>query len=188
MTGTAVPPNVIEAIERLRSGDRATQSQCYELLQRVSGGHVDWADAAWSLFLDLLRHKDNRVRSIAGQTLCGLAPSASSRLVGYDLDALIEATRDERFVTARHILLALWKVGIADTKVRAALTAKLSTRYKSCASEKNATLVRYDILCTLRRLFDATTDEAVKASALRLVELEQDPKYRKKYAGAWRGA
>lgn len=47
---------------------------------------------------------------------------------------------------------------------------------------------RYDIHCTLRKLFDATSDQTVKSAALSLMPPEQDPKYRKKYAGAWRGA
>lgn len=186
MTRAAIPADVFEAIEQLRSGNRVVHGQCFELLQRVCERRVDWADAAWPLLLDLLSNKDNRVRSIAGQTLCSLASSASSRLVVRDLDALIEATRDERFVTARHILLALWKIGVADAALRTALVARLSARYGSCAGEKNATLVRYDILCTLRRLFEATADEAVKTCASRLIPLEPDAKYRKKYSAAWR--
>jgi hypothetical protein len=48
--------------------------------------------------------------------------------------------------------------------------------------------MRYDIHCTLRKLYDATADVAVKSAALALLPLEVDLKYRNKYEGAWRGA
>jgi hypothetical protein len=51
----------------------------------------------------LLRRRDNRVRSIAGQTLGRLAAGASRGTVLNDLDALVAVTHDEHFVTARRI-------------------------------------------------------------------------------------
>jgi hypothetical protein len=38
----------------------------------------------------------------------------------------------------------------------------------------------------MRNLYDAIKDEKVKAKALELIELEEDVKYRKKYASLWR--
>jgi hypothetical protein len=40
----------------------------------------------------------------------------------------------------------------------------------------------------LRQLFDSTNDATIKELALQLIEQEQDSKYRKKYAGAWKDA
>jgi hypothetical protein len=53
-------------------------------------------------------------------------------------------------------------------------------------TEKNGTLIRYDISQSLHRLYDAVKDETVRAKALALIETEADRKYRKKYAGLWR--
>lgn len=39
-----------------------------------------------------------------------------------------------------------------------------------------------------RALYDATGDADVRSAALSLIDAEADPKYRKKYATAWRGA
>lgn len=114
MTNAPLPPKVEHAIDGLASGDRAVQGPSYEFLSDAVAGKVGWADPAWNKLKPLLRHKNNRVRSIAGQVLCGLAPSASHSLVGHGLDELISVTRDERFVTARHVLLALWKVGVGN--------------------------------------------------------------------------
>jgi hypothetical protein len=62
----------------------------------------------------------------------------------------------------------------------------LEKRFHECISEKNCTLIRYDIIVDLRQLYDAVGDEPVKAKALELIEAEADLKYRKKYAGVWK--
>jgi hypothetical protein len=103
-----------------------------------------------------------------------------------DLPALLAVTRDERFVTARHCLQSLWKVGIAGESQRAALVKGLVRRFRECSNEKNCTLIRYDILAVLRRVYDATGDARVKSAAEMLISLEEDLKYRKKYTTLWR--
>ena len=188
MARTSIPPSVAKAIAQLASADRAAQGDSYRQLQEAVNGGIGWADEAWPQVVPLLGHKDNRVRSIAGQTLCELAPRASAALVKRDLDKLVKATHDERFVTARHILLALWSIGQADAQLRKLLLAKLSVRSAACATEKNGTLMRHDIHCALRRLFDATADPAVKVAAEALLPHEPDEKYRKKNASVWKGA
>jgi hypothetical protein len=59
-------------------------------------------------------------------------------------------------------------------------------RFRECATEKNCTLIRYDILQVLRRIYDAVGDPQMRSTAESLIPLEQDAKYRKKYATLWR--
>lgn len=184
----ATPTNVREAIAVLAGGDRNLQGEAYSTLLEATKEEVGWADEVWRDFVELLGHRDNRVRSIAGQMLCNLARSASEETVMGGLDALEGATRDEKFVTARHVLEGIWKVGLGGGPLRGEVVRRLEARFRGCSGEKNGTLVRHDILVCLRRLFDATGDEGVKETALGLIPLEEDLKYRKKYAGAWRGA
>lgn len=54
------------------------------------------------------------------------------------------------------------------------------------AEEKNGTLIRFDIIQGLRKLYDRDQDETVRQKALELMETEADLKYRKKYASVWR--
>ncbi|NMO18749.1 hypothetical protein HPC49_13280 [Pyxidicoccus fallax] len=168
--------------------DAQAQGAAFTSLQAAAEAPVPWVYAVWDELLSILRHKDNRARAIAGQLLCHLAKSDSEGRLEKDLEKVLEVTHDEKFVTARHVLLASWRTGVGNTTVRKQLVRALSDRFKSCASEKNGTLVRYDILCALRSLFDETADAKVREAALALIPLEEDPKYRKKYATAWRGA
>ena len=91
-----------------------------------------------------------------------------------------------RFVTARHCLQSLWKVGVVGNKQQKVYMDGLERRFKECTTEKNGTLIRYDIIQSLRNVYDAIKDEKVKEKALELLETVEDLKYRKKYATLWK--
>ena len=70
--------------------------------------------------------------------------------------------------------------------MRKVVVDAFADRFKDCASEKNCTLIRYDIIQGLRNLYDEVKDEKIKQKALELIETEEDLKYRKKYASVWK--
>ena len=173
-------------LNNLRSEDRELQNKAFSAILEATAEPVDWAYAAWDGLLADLRHNDNHVRAIAAQVLCNLAKSDLEKRMLKDFPALLAVTKDERFVTARHCLQALWKVGAAGREQQQLVVDGLAGRFKECATEKNCTLIRYDIIQDLRNLYDVVKDEAIKEKALELVAGEEDLKYRKKYAGVWR--
>lgn len=175
-------------LNNLYATDRALQNEAYDALMRATETPVDWAYDAWDDLVTALQHEDNHVRAIAAQVLANLANSDPDDRMARDFDTLLNVTRDERFVTARHALQSLWKLGLPGESQRQRLLDGLTRRFGDCASEKNCTLIRYDIAVGLRTLYDATGDDVVKTTALNLIDTEDDPKYRKKYAAAWRGA
>src|SRR5215472_15882365 len=162
------------------------QNHAYQALLKASDSPVDWAYEVWDDLLRTLVEGDNRQRSIAAQVLSNLAKSDPMERMLRDLPALLKVTKDERFVTARHCLQSLWKVGVAGEPQREALLKGLEARFKDCRAEKNCTLIRHDILIVLRRVFDVGNDEQIRLTAERLMSVEEDLKYRKKYATVWR--
>jgi hypothetical protein len=156
-------------------------------LLRATESHVDWAYEVWDDLLAHLQHKNNHVRAIAPQVLCNLAKSDPEQRMMRDFAALLAVTKDEKFVTARHCLQALWKVGAAGAPQQQFVLDGLAGRFSECISEKNGTLIRYDIIQGLKQLYDHTKDEQIRARALALIATEQDEKYRKKYASVWKG-
>lgn len=183
-----VPPGVHDAIRRLASGERDAHGADFALLEQETAKPVPWSDAAWPEFVRLLKHHDNRVRSIAGQILSRLAPGASRDLVLVDVPALIAVTRDERFVTARHVLGSLWRVGKMDDQIRLALVDQLVNRSLNTAGEKNGALIRYDIVCCLHRLFAETGDVQVRIAADEIIAREPEEKNARKMRTAWKGS
>ena len=176
------------SMDDLKSKDKQSQDQAFLALSQMTKEPVDWAYEVWDEFLLVIVEGDNRQRSIAGQLLCNLAKSDPKERILKDSAALLALTKDERFVTARHCLLSLWKVAVVGARQRKAVVDGLAQRFKECTAEKNCTLIRYDIQCTLRRVYDLQSDPKLRATAERLIDLEEDPKYRKKYATVWSAA
>ena len=147
---------------------------------------VDWAYEVWDDLLARLQDKNNHVRAIAAQVLANLAKSDPDRRMLHDFAALLNGTRDEKFVTARHTLQALWKIGVVGPAHQQVVVDGLAQRFNDCAAEKNCTLIRYDIVAGFKQLYDAVKDEGIRDRALALIATEQDEKYRKKYASVWK--
>jgi hypothetical protein len=173
-------------LNNLWSDDRDLQNAAYYNLLEITDKPVDWAYRVWDEVLVNLTHQDNHNRAIAAQLLCNLAKSDPDNRILRDFDKLLEVTRDERFVTARHCLQSLWKVGVVGQPQQQKYTAGLEQRFHECSTEKNCTLIRYDIMQSMRNVYDVVKDESIRTKALELIETESDPKYRKKYAGLWK--
>jgi hypothetical protein len=173
-------------LDALRTDDKELQNQAFQDLLAAAAEPVDWAYEAWDELLESLRHKDNRRRATAAQILCNLAKSDPKERMVSNLPALLAVTKDERFVTARHCMQSLWKVGAAGERQRKVLVDGLTTRFRECVAEKNCTLIRYDIIESLRKVYEAAPDETIRQRALELIATEEDLKYRKKYATLWK--
>ncbi len=175
-------------LNNLWSEDRQLQNDAFTYVLKVTDKPVDWAYEAWDELLANLTHKDNHNRAIAAQVLCNLAKSDPKNKMLKDFGKLLAVTKNERFVTARHCMQALWKVGIVGRKQQKIYMEGLEDRFQECTKEKNCTLIRYDILQSMRNTYDILKDEKIKESALALIETEADAKYRKKYATLWMNA
>jgi hypothetical protein len=170
----------------LYGSDRKLQNEAFFTILKVTENPVDWAYDVWDQAVDNLQHKDNHNRAIAAQLLCNLAKSDPERRMLDDFGKLIVVTRDGRFVTARHCLQALWKVGLAGKEQQKLVVDGMAGRFEDCSAEKNCTLIRYDIIQGLRKLYDAVKEEDIKQKALELIETEKDLKYRRKYQTVWK--
>lgn len=173
-------------IENIRSADRDLQNKAFTYVINLTDKPINWANEVWDEMVEGLTHKDNHVRAISAQVLSNLAKSDPRNRMLKDFDKLLEVTKDERFVTARHCLQSLWKVGVAGKKQQKVYTDGLERRFKECITEKNCTLIRYDILQSMRNVYDEVKDEKIREKALELIETEEDLKYRKKYASLWK--
>lgn len=172
--------------DALRSQDGELRYAALNALLATTEQPVVWAYDVWDELLAGRRDPDNHQRAIAAQLLCNLAKSDPERRICRDFDLLLVVTRDERFVTARHSLQALWKVGAVSPEHRQLVVERLAERFHAAAGEKNGTLIRYDIVEGLRKLYNQVGDETVREAALALIATEADPTYQKKYASVWR--
>ncbi|MBI2331725.1 MAG: hypothetical protein HYU84_06135 [Chloroflexi bacterium] len=174
-------------LDNIRLTDGQLQNKAYFALMEETEKPVDWAYEAWDELVDGLTDRDNHVRAISAQVLANLGKSDPKGRMFKDFDKLLAVTKDEKFVTARHCLQNIWKVGLGGKNAQQLLVKGLEKRYRECVKEKNGALIRYDIIVDLRNLYDAIPSSEIKEKALELIEMEQDLKYKKKYAGVWKG-
>jgi hypothetical protein len=173
-------------LDNIRSADGQLQNKSYMALLKETEKPVDWAYEVWDELIEGLAHKDNHVRAISAQLLANLGKSDPKGRMFKDFDKLLNVTKDEKFVTARHCLQSIWKVGLGGKNQQIMVVEGLEKRYKECVQEKNGTLVRYDIIVDLKNLYEASTSSEIKDKALELIELETDLKYKKKYTSVWK--
>lgn len=173
-------------LNNIRSEDGQLQNKSYFALMDATEKPVDWTYEAWDELIEGLTHKDNHVRAISSQILTHLAKSDPKRKIFKDFDKLLSVTKDERFVTARHCMQSLWKVAVVGKKQQAIYMDGLSKRFNECVTEKNGKLIRYDILVSMRNVYNEVKDEAIREKSLVLIESEKDLKNKKKYATVWK--
>jgi len=132
-----VDDKTASSLADLHSVDHRRQDNAYQYFMAATDEPIDWAYDVWADLLATLKTGENRQRAIAAQVLCGLAKSDPELRMVKDLPALLAVTKDERFVTARHCMQSLWKIGVEGEKQRTALMKGLQARFKECATEKN---------------------------------------------------
>jgi hypothetical protein len=174
--------------ENLHAEDKDKQYEAFNHIIAAINEKVDWSYEVWDQIKANLTHPDNHQRSRAAQFLCGLAKSDPEKRMLTDFPAVWEVTYDKKFVTARHTLQSLWKIGLAGKEQKEMVIKSLVDRFIKGVDEKNYTLIRFDMLQGMRNLYDAIKDEDLKRIALDLIEKVDDEKYKKKYAGVWRKA
>jgi len=172
--------------DNLEGPDKNLQYEAFTAILAATQEKVDWAYEVWDQFEGWLTDTDNHRRSRAAQFLAGLAISDSENRIIKVFPALWKVTKDPKFVTARHSLQAIWRVGLAGEEQKNLVITHFIDRFQNSENEKNYTLRRFDMIQGLRNLYDELEDEHIKRTALELIELEEDPKYRKKYSGVWK--
>ncbi len=179
----------IQALFAARDSDDAGAShEALRQLFQIAEEPVDWAYEVWDSLLRDLSHEDHHKRSFSAQMLTRLAISDPDRRMLRDFPAMSAVMRDERFVTARHTLQSLWRVGLAGPDRAALVVEALETRFAECSSEKNGSLTRTDAVAALGRLAKANGGLGIEARVEALIASEPDEKARKKQKAAWRKA
>ncbi|MFY0780464.1 hypothetical protein AB1K18_09175 [Peribacillus simplex] len=174
------------SFDNLLSQDKDLQYEAYNHILATTQEEVDWAYDVWDQLKLDLTHADNHRRSRAAQFLCSLAKSDPEKRMLEDFPLVWEVTKDKKFVTARHSLQSIWKIGLAGNEQKERVIKSLVDRFINCVHEKNYTLIRFDIIQGLRNLFNEIKDNEIKKIALDLIEKEEDSKYQKKYATVWK--
>lgn len=178
-------PIIQRYFDQLGSSSKDEQYEGFTELIKVTRQQVDWAYEVWDQLVEQLTAANNHTRSRAAQFLAQLAISDPEERMLRDFPKLWAVTFDERFVTARHTLQVIWRVGLAGETQKQIVLDHLQQRFLHCTTEKNYTLIRSDIIECLKHLHIATDDGQIPIIAGTLIAAETDEKYRKKQKAIW---
>ena len=170
----------------LEAKDKSLQLEAFHQIINATKEKVDWTYEVWDQLIEWLTDSDNHRRARAAQFLAGLAISDPDKRMHHDFPTLWDVTKDSKFVTARHALQSIWKVGLAGPEQREIVLNYFYNRFKNGINEKHYTLIRYDMIVGLRKLYDAVKVEHIKEISMELIQFEEDSKYQKKYMSAWK--
>lgn len=178
---------ILQLFNNLTERDRDIQYKSYEELMKIVKEPVDWTYSVWEQLVKALTYKNAHVRAQSAQILCALAAKSDpEERVLEDFMKIWTITYDEKTVTARQSLQSIWRIGLAGQVQRDLVVSHLAKRFHTCVDEKHPTLIRYDIIVSLKNLFDETGETKLLNIAQNLIEKEQDVQYQKKYKTALR--
>lgn len=176
----------VKALFAARDGEDSTAS--YEALVelfRLTEQPVDWAYDVWDQLVADLTSPDNHKRAFSAQMLSRLAISDPEGRILNDFPAVAHVMRDTKFVTARHTLQSLWRIGLAGPRQLSLTLHALETRFSECLGEKNASLIRTDTIASLANLANRIGPDQIEPLATTLIAQEPDPQAQKKQQATW---
>jgi hypothetical protein len=173
--------NLAKHIEDLGSTDDKVRLAALQAMLQMTEAKVGWIYEVWDHLLEKLDHENSYQRSIGILLLCNLAKSDTEDCLRSALDRLLAHTRDEKFITSRQCIQNIWKVGATNRSNREKVLQHLEQRFVDCSEEKHSNLLRQDIVQSMVSLYKQIRDEQLLMRARRLMEKEQNAKYRKQY-------
>jgi hypothetical protein len=172
-------------LDRIEGPDDQGRVEAYLAIMDRTDAPADLY-SVWNRLEGLLAHKNNHIRSIGGQLYSHFAAGDPEGRVWSLWDRWTAVAADKMFVTARHTIQASPRFALAGEEHRRRLLDYYEGRFRSCAAEKNTTLIRYDLQVCLREVYDQRPDADLAARARALIEEESDPKYQIKYKTCWK--
>ncbi|MEW4221678.1 hypothetical protein [Rossellomorea marisflavi] len=172
--------------QNLSCPSKQIQYEAYQSIMDIKKKPGDWAYEVWDELVNELSSPDPHARSRAAQFLARLSISDPEKRIIRDFSGIWAVTYDEKFVTARHALQEIWRIGLAGDKQFELVWSHMEERFKNCEGEKNFTLVRADLIQSVKSLSFYRNDDTRSLMVEEWIESIPDEKNRKKYWSIWR--
>lgn len=171
--------NIRQMVADLAEKDDAIRYEAFRRLMSITEEPVPWIYEVWDELAAKFDSDNSYQRSIAMNLFCNLARCDSEKRIPGILPRLLAMTEDEKFITRRQSMQALWKVAWFQPDTYEAIVNKYVERFSSCVDEEHPNLLQRDILQALLTLADLRNDRELAVKVDALIEIEPDAKARK---------
>jgi len=165
-------------LEQTKSADDAIRLNAFNHLLDKTEMPVDWVYEAWDDLVSRVNDPNSYQRTIAVLLLCNLAQSDSKGRMASILPSILEHTKDEKFITSRQCIQVCWKIAIYQPILKDQVVSHLAARFRECANENHANLLRLDLIHALKKI---NNDRELDGLLDELISLETNEKYRLSY-------
>lgn len=167
--------------DQLASKNNTLRKEALDILLKKTEEKVDWFDDAFGVLIGKLDEDNSFQRSIGVMLLANLAKSDTTRVLAGYIDNIVGHTRDEKFITARQTIQNLWKFAVVNEEYKTTIVKHLTEQFADCIYGKHYNLIRLDIAQAMYDIYKVDGDDRLVEHIRELVEIEDDPKHKKKY-------
>ena len=171
--------NIRQMVADLSEKDDNIRYEAFRRLMSITEEPVPWIYEVWDELAAKFDSDNSYQRSIAMNLFCNLSRCDSEKRIHSILPRLLALTEDEKFITRRQTMQALWKVAWFQPETYEAVVAKYVERFSSCVNEEHPNLLQRDIIQALLTLSDLRNDYELAAKVDSLIQSEPDAKARK---------
>jgi hypothetical protein len=165
----------------LESKDDKIRYPAFKKLQEVTEKKVTWIYDKWFTLTEKLESDNSHQRTIGLTLLANLSKSDEELWIAKIIDKYLEHFDDEKFITARLCIQAVWKIALVNDRLRRKIINSLEQSYwRNIHLKTHGNLIRQDIVASLDQIFQNTKDKEVINLVLRIAAEETDDKIIKK--------
>lgn len=149
-------------------------------LMEITDKKVKWIYDKWFVLYEKLSSANSFVRNIGLILLANLAKSDYENRLEKIIDEYLEFFEDEKFVTSRLCIQNVWRIAVADKRLKGKIIGKLEESYFENAFLKiHPNLIRLDIISSLMKIYNTTKEQKTFDLIQTLINEETDLKSKK---------
>jgi hypothetical protein len=167
--------------EDLLSKNNKIRFAAFKEVHALTDKKVIWIYDRWFELVEKISSENSYQRTIGLTLLANLCKSDDENRFSKIIDAYLEHLDDEKFITARLCIQAVWKIALVNDRLRRKIIDSLEQSYWGNIHLKtHGNLIRQDIVTSLNQIFQNTKDKEVINLVLRIAAEETDDKIIKK--------
>lgn len=166
--------------ENLASKDDKLRYAAFKEILELTENKVKWFYDKFYLLTEKLSSENSYQRSIGFMVLANLCKSDDENRIQPLLPELLKQLNDEKFITSRQSIQAVWKFALNNEVMKSIVLKALKNEfYENRHLSTHGNLIKQDIIGSLKLIADNTNDVKILSLISDLISEENDPKLQK---------
>lgn len=166
--------------ENLASNDDKLRYAAFKEILELTEKKVKWIYDKFYLLTEKLSSENSYQRSIGFMVLANLCKSDDENRIQPLLPVLLKQLNDEKFITSRQSIQAVWKFALNNEAMKSFVLKSLGNEfYDNRHLSTHGNLIKQDIIGSIKLIADNANDVKILSLISDLITEENDPKLQK---------